>query len=265
MTKYWKEDFVYAWKHFTTPSRPSPSELEYMKQRILEKGKDAKILILGSTPEYRNLCGELGLPVTLIDFNKTSYEVLKGLVDNVPEETLVEDNWISVKLKEKFDIILGDNVVNVMPLPDMKAFIENLSKLLAENGLLFTRNYIRYEGEEYTPEKAIEEYRREGKDWPFQAGTLRNFSLAGYNFDTQMVMLRDIWKGITRIHDKGLITDEEFKEYVNLSLDREGGFCIPLKEESEKWHEEFFKEDDVFYATEPWMKKNLPVFVYTTK
>lgn len=263
--KGWRKDFVYAWKYFTTPSRPSPSELKYIKNRILEKGESLKVLILGSTPEYRNICGELGIPVTIIDYNKLSYEILKELVEHMPKETFIEGNWIDVKLDEKFDIILGDNVVNVIPLPNMKTFLANMSKMLNKKGLFFSRNYIRYKGESYTTEKAIEEYRREGKDWPFIAGTLRNLCLAAFNPKTQMVKLSDIWKGIIRLHDKVLISDKEFKTYKKLTLEREAGFCIPLRSEMEEWHEEFFKEEDVFCGTEPWLKENLPVYVFTTK
>src|SRR3989344_2304130 len=125
----WTDDFVKHWKYYLPPSRASPSELHFIKEKIIEKGKQAKILILGSTPEYRNLCGELKMPVTLLDFSRQNYEYLAREVKHKPKETFILGDWITTHLPHRFDIILGDNAINVVLKKDQLTFLKNVAKM----------------------------------------------------------------------------------------------------------------------------------------
>src|SRR3989338_5753606 len=129
MPKDWSDEFVHHWNYFIGPARASPSDLRFIKKKILEKDRDAKVLVLGATPGYRNLCGELDIPVTLIDFKRYNYEYLSDEVKNKPKERFVEGNWMDTVLPEKFDIILADNVLNVVPTKEnIRIVLKNRSE-----------------------------------------------------------------------------------------------------------------------------------------
>lgn len=262
----WSGDVVYHWKYYVPPARASPSDLEFIKKKILEKGKDCKILIFGSTPEYRNMCGELGMSVTLIDFKKFNYEYLGKEVKNKPKEIFFEGNWLKTVLNEKFDIILADNVINVLMKEDIDTLLLNVSKMLKKDGLFMPRIYIRGKNERYTGEKAIKEYREERKGQGLYSGLGRNLYIAAYDFDKDRNVLKDTWEIVIDLHKKGLLTDEELKEYSKLSLkNREFYFFIPVKEDHEKVLSGFFEIKDIFNATEDYVRGKMPLYVLGMK
>ncbi len=265
MKKDWSDEFVYYWKYYKSPARPSTSDLRFIKKKIKSKGKNAKILILGATPEYRNMCGQLKLPVTLIDFSKKNYQYLKRAVKNKPKEKFVQGDWLKTVLDEKFDIILADNVINMIKKKDINKLFSNVSKMLKGGGYFMPRNYVRDKGEKYTGENSIKEYRREYPKSGVCSGTIRNLILASYDFRKDYTMLKDAWKVILNLYNKKLISSKELKDYENLSLNRDFLFFMPLRSDLEKEFSKFFKIKEIFYGNEKHLKNKLPLHVLTKK
>lgn len=266
MPKDWADEFVYHWKYYIAPARASPSDLEFIKKKILQKGRAAKILVLGATPEYRNLCGELGIEVTLLDFSRKNYEYLANEVKNRPKETFVEGDWLNTVLDEKFDIILGDNVIDMINKKDLKALLSNISRMLKKDGLFMPRTYVRDKGERYNPEQVIKEYREERKGQPLFTGTIRNLNLAAYNFKKDRVIFKDMWKIVKDLHGRGIVSDEELEEYRNFSFEnRDFRLFIPLRGELDKALSKFFDIKEIFYGTEEYLKGQLPLHVLMKK
>ncbi|MBS3121759.1 RsmD family RNA methyltransferase [Candidatus Woesearchaeota archaeon] len=274
-TKDWSSDFVHYWKNYKVPARASPSDLSFIKKKILGKiaqiekdgGKkeDIKVLVLGATPEYRNLCGELGIPVTLFDFKRYNYEYLATEVKNKPKEKFIEGNWLTTILEDKFDVVLADNVLDVVMKEDIPTILKNISNILKKEGIFMPRTYIRDKDEHWTGEKVIKEYRKEGSKKPFYTWVIRNFYLSAYDSKKEFVVLKDVWTVITSLHDKSLLTDEELEICELLSLDREFKFHIPLREELDKMLKEFFTIKEIFFGTELYLKRKLSLHVLMKK
>ncbi|TKJ17812.1 hypothetical protein CEE44_04775 [Candidatus Woesearchaeota archaeon B3_Woes] len=265
MKKDWSDEFVYHWKYYKSPARPSISDLRFIKKNIKSKGKNAKVLILGSTPEYRNMCGQLKLSVTLIDFSKKNYQYLNREVKNKPKEKFVQGNWLKTVLDEKFDIILADNIVNMFKKKDINKLFSNVSKMLKDDGYFITRTYFRDKGEKYTGDNSIKEYRREYPKSGVCSGTIRNLILASYDFRKDYTMLKDAWKVILNLYNKKLISNKELKDYENLSLNRDFLFFMPLRSDLEKKFFKFFKTKEIFYGNEKHLKNKLPLYVLIKK
>ena len=208
MNTDWSDEFVYHWKYYKSPARPSASDLRFIKKIIKSKGKKAKILILGSTPEYRNICGQLKLSVTLIDFSKKNYQYLNREVKNKPKEKFVQGDWLKTVLNEKFDIILADNVVNMFKNNNIIKLFSNVSKMLEEDGYFMPRTYVRGKGEKYTEEKSIKEYKREYPKDGVCSGTIRNLILASYDFKKDYTRLKHAWKLILNLHNNKIISNK---------------------------------------------------------
>ncbi|MBD3312829.1 methyltransferase domain-containing protein [Candidatus Woesearchaeota archaeon] len=266
MPKDWSEEFVHHWKYFIGPARPGPSELEKIRQKILEKGEDAKVLILGSTSEYRNLLGELGIPVTLIDFKRYNYEHLSDEVENMPQERFIEGDWLSTVLDEKFDIILADNVLNIVCKKDLRELLKNVSKMLEPNGYFLPRTYIRRKGEKIDPVKVIEKYREKRDGESFYTWTARDLYIAVYDTEKDCATLKDVWTLIKSLHDKGLFTDRELEEWRKNSFEnRELTFYMPSEDDLDKALKEFFRIVEVFNGTEEYLKGDVPLHILKPK
>ncbi len=269
MTGWDKDQFVHHWKYYPVPARPSPSEIDFIRKRIIEKGKDSTVLILGSTPEYRNMCGEIGVKVTCFDFLKYNYEYLSDDVKHKPEEKFVEGNWTDKAIKEKFDFILGDHVIDVIKKQDAEKLLVNCSKMLKKDGMLILRTYVREKGEKITPEQALEIYRkkqRKNKSINFLSYTLRNFHLSAYDFEKDYLVTRDVWKAVKDLHDKGLVSDEELELYRKIDVsNRDFQFFIPLKEWLEDIFSGIFSIAEVYNGTEEYINNQIPMHVLTLK
>jgi len=260
------QDFVHHWKYYLPPARASPSDLRFIKKKILEKGKGVKVLILGSTPEYRNLCGELNIPVTLLDFSRYNYDYLTAEVKNMPKEIFHEGDWLTTVLQKKFDIVLGDNIINVCKKENLHVLLTNIAKMLKLDGFFMPRVYVREKGESYTGEKVIKEYKEKRKGQTFYEGTIRNMYLAAYNLKKDMLHLHDVWILVEDLHKKRIINDKELQCYKRMCLkDNTFQFFIPLREALEKSFSTLFEIQEVFHGTEPFLQDKLPLYTLARK
>jgi hypothetical protein len=265
----WSEnDFVTHWKYYKPPARASPSDLEFIKNKILEKGKEVKVLILGATPEYRELCGNLDIPVALLDFSRNNYEYLSDEVFNAPKEMFIEGNWLHSKLSDKFDIILGDNVINVLPKKDIPLFFKNVANMLKKDGFFMPRSYIRTPEEtNFKVEEGIKEYRKKKHIYGLYTGMSRAFYIGAYNFKDDVSFLKDWFKAAEKMYKKGLINKKELDFFLDKVgwKDREFQFFIPLDKELTGTISEHFDILEVFYGTEPYLENKLPLHVLKVK
>lgn len=139
----WKKTANF-WESCTPPARPSVGEIKIYQQAIDEKLKNhnkLNILILGSTPELRDLAGEYGDKVYLVscDINIEMYLAMTSLLKNkLNDEVFICSNWTKMPLRTGFfDIIMGDGVVG--NVSDDQIFLMHLKKLLKNDGVLVTR------------------------------------------------------------------------------------------------------------------------------
>jgi len=278
----WKIGLVHHWKYYLPPARASPSDLEFIKNKILEKinkyqgdKSKVKLLVLGSTSEYRNLCGEMGITCYCFDFSEYNFEYLGKEVKNIPEEIFVEGNWLDDIPKEleleKFDIILADNVLNITVREHHQALFETISRLLKEDGLFMPRSFIKEKGERITPEEVIKKYREEGSKKPLFTWIgwdlyVAAYEVAAHKEGRDHIFVKEIWKFLVELHEKKLITDDELAEFNKLSLeDRNFYFYIPVKEELDESLKEKFEIKEIYYATEPYCKNKTTLHVLVKK
>ena len=91
------DSYVDLWAGLSYPWKPNPKQItfyeKYLKQYLAKKPK-SEILILGCTPETRDLCSKLRLPVTLFDFNDSMYYGMIKLMKRKPyQEKFVQGKW----------------------------------------------------------------------------------------------------------------------------------------------------------------------------
>ncbi len=156
----WNEERATAWHKMQPPSKPSKSELEVYKKYInqkKEKVTQPKILILGSTVEFRELAYELGCNVTVVDFSKSYHdEISNDFADNTKEAILnserpIFNDWCTLvnhkiigRETSTFDIIIGDLAVGNVPPEKLDSFFDNIAKLLKKEGYLLGKSIYYY-------------------------------------------------------------------------------------------------------------------------
>ncbi len=164
------------WGHFGEPSRPSRGDVYNYNKLLLQalRGKrNAEILVLGSTPEIRELLFKFWLTkkirVTCVDMTREMYEAMTVFVDNrIKDEKLVIANWVNMKFSHKFDVVVGDYVDGNLGVEYKDAFLTNIKFLLKKGGYFIQRDTtispdfkipnVEYVFRKFIPEVKSEEY-----------------------------------------------------------------------------------------------------------
>ncbi len=134
---YWKE-----WEKAEPPYRPSKAEIKFW-ERVVKKNakkKNCRVLVLGTTPEIRDLLARYKLDVTLVDINPEMYRSMNKLMRlKNPKEKFVRTNWLQmdkVLPLNHFDIVLGDSPHSNILFSEYDKFFKNIYLSLKKEGIL---------------------------------------------------------------------------------------------------------------------------------
>ena len=226
----WHLKHAKAWQNMPSPARPSLGELAIFGKYLLnlhdKKPTKLHVLILGSTPEFRDMCNKSFCDVTCIDINEPIYKALT-LLQKSPNnrERLIHANWLTFNIPEKFDIIFGDAVTAMFPLKYYRKFFRNMSHHLVSDGRLILRVPYQNNDCNIQPDQVLQCFRNLDK----KAGI--NIYTATYNFFAMYyldklqsnISLTYLYERIKELRRDNIISENEFQKlrpyYENLTLE----------------------------------------------
>ena len=185
------------WRTFTPPVRPSKAEIYFYEYKIRElifgcKKRNLKALVLGATPEFRDLLAQYKdeIQTTLIDNNEVSVGAMNLLMQKKnPEEKIVLGNWLKMPFPvHSFDLVFSDSAQDNIPFKVFDQFFEAVHKILKPTGYWFfgAVNLDRKDGINFA--KYLHLYRKNPRYFrKFQNFVWRLFQLAKDNkfYDAQ--------------------------------------------------------------------------------
>ncbi|MFA7209204.1 MAG: class I SAM-dependent methyltransferase [Parcubacteria group bacterium] len=138
------------WGNFTEPSRPSRGDIANYNSLLsaaLKNRKNPDILLLGSTPEIRDVLFKFsmthGAKVICADMTREMFDAMSALTDfKNAKEKFVSANWVDMRFDKKFDVIIGDFVNGNIGDRHKHAYFSNLVSLLKEDGSFITRDCV---------------------------------------------------------------------------------------------------------------------------
>ncbi len=146
-TKYWT-DLAQWWRKVAPPVRPSKSDIkiyERFLKKVIKNKKQPKILILGATPEMRDLAAKYRAETTVCDI---SLEMIIAMIQLMThkkagqKEVWVKASWVTVPLKHNYyDVILADGVICNIPWSEVNQWWKHLNQLLKPKGVFITRAF----------------------------------------------------------------------------------------------------------------------------
>ena len=182
----WGKKLARIWTNNVAPSRPSCSEIciytNYLR-KIQEKAhRPIKLLILGSTPEFRDWGYDENLEIYVVDKSKDYYEeVSREIRHKNLKETVYYCKWEDMRFTEKYDIIIGDLSIGNVEQTRFKEFLHNIHDTLSDNGIFIGKSFIWSDDEPVkTPKQIISEYQRSIHIHPY---TFINHQLGLYCLD----------------------------------------------------------------------------------
>jgi len=145
---FWDEMAVSRnWQKLGSPWRPSLKDVENYEIGIrCLFVKPKKILVLGATPELRDLAAQLGKEIWLIDYSQNMLSEMTNLLKSadVKKEKWIIDSWsLSRELKKgSFDVILGDLVLRLIPYGQEEIFLKRIVDFLNPKGFFIVRIHL---------------------------------------------------------------------------------------------------------------------------
>jgi SAM-dependent methyltransferase len=216
----WNEAQALEWRRsFGPPVRPTYEECRVYKRELGRLGKTAKVLLMGSTPEIRDVSSEMGASLTVVDESEKHYSEVKAIMAyDSTDELFVKKNWADMDFSSEFDFVLGDNVLSILSPKDAKKVMGNIHKSLKAGGRWITRVMLYNSGEDFaSPDTLNGRISACAKKKDLYENLYVPF-LAYYKNEVGKVVGSEIYGKLKRDVDKGLFP--QFCTEVFLTLSR---------------------------------------------
>lgn len=146
----WDEKTWYRfWKKCEPPWRPSKGEIRFYEKivkKILKKSENPKVLVLGSTPEIRDLLAKYRqIEVTIIDLNMPVYRAWTRLMKHKnPREKLIRADWLKMPLPaDYFDLVFGHGVFSNIEIKKHDLSYRNIKRVVKKDGyVILAQGYL---------------------------------------------------------------------------------------------------------------------------
>lgn len=173
--KAWSK-LAHDWAQLRPPARPSQGEIKIYDEaikRIKESVPRPKVLLLGATPELRDLLAKYKFSVTLVDINSAMVKATTKLLKrkNHHEKIIIGD-WLKTKLPQHYyDIVIGDHVFSNVKFKKWHEFCQIINNLLRPSGYFLTNVQLQFPVKGIFPfEKLIDSYQK----YPAQFNNIEN-------------------------------------------------------------------------------------------
>lgn len=220
----WDSEMAKRWDKYKPPYRPGKERLRMYKYffRKYSPGKD--VLLLGSTPEIRDMLAKEHCKVTLVDKSISMVKAMTILRKLKSNEKIVIKNWMEYKPKEKYDAVFGDNVLNNLPSKDWLRFNKLVASWLNRGGVFINVicGFFRAGYPTYTYEDVVRIYRKNPSYFKnFANRVYFNFSLWWNVCKQNCVDVNKVEEELRKLYLHGRITKKEFNDILiplNLKL-----------------------------------------------
>ena len=266
----WTTSVAAKWDDFPPQAIPSYSEMAFYEQHLVARKKEKRDLlvgILGSTPEFRDLCQRHDVSYRCIDFNPANFEALRAFCPHKSKEranALIVADWREMEMPERFDMILGDHVTSVIPTSDYDAMFLRLGRHLADGGAVYMKVAIREDDMRPTHEQAFSFWQ---SNWPHIdpfASAWREVLLADYDFEADHCHCATSTMRLRESLEKGIIS-----EYFFLSFKRRWDIVgdefyirVPRKDFLLETARRHFSSVEILDTGEPWYRGKLPIVAF---
>jgi hypothetical protein len=135
------------WRMTGAPYRMTDTEKQIYGRFLQESAEhidNPKMIVLGVTPELRELGHKYGYSVTCIDFSQTWINAMDILMDGKAEkDIIVRCNWFEIPLQRgEYDVVVGDGPITLTELKNWDRLLEIVHQLLKPAGYFITRTIV---------------------------------------------------------------------------------------------------------------------------
>ncbi len=217
----WSKDAPDRKDRKITASAPAGAQGELYRKfvRLAIKGKkDPWVLILGMTPELRNIAMEEGATVVAVDINQ---DVICSVDPNIKDRLntkniMARGDWLMMDQylqNKKFDVVMGDGVTGQLLNQDTKKLVKVSAHLLKKGGYFISRVDIHQPALDGLSFAQALELWRAGKmniaEFSIVVLLYSEYKKQCYNPRTGLMKTYLFWDIIEKLYRKGVVTKAE--------------------------------------------------------
>jgi len=227
----WNAELATVWTKMVGPSRPTISELnvylKYIRCLQLQRKRKLKMLVLGSTPEFRDMGFEECMEVTVIDCNRDYYEKISREIRHkcaLEKEILYVKKWQEIDEQSRYDIIIGDLVTGNVEPNELENLLLSVSNALLPGGYYLGKSF--YQLKEYQvkqPEDILKQYYNNPSYHPYSS-MIYDFSI--FCLEDDVLYFDKMYKLIESLFLSGMMDEKTFEYFQNIGLDNEMKFSF---------------------------------------
>jgi len=260
----WTEKVAKEWHKYQPPSRPSFSEVKIYENHIKSLPKGSSMLILGSTPEIRDLAAKYQMKVTICDWSEDVFEALKLLMMHKNQaEFFSKQDWRQMSFDEKFDMVIGDCATTVVPYSDLEKVFDNIAEKLKHGGLAVQRIWVRHPDQKYSLGDIVALFEKNPENIHWYTWNLFPVLLHYYDTEKESLSGEELYQRMSKDFEEGQIPEKLLKLF-SLVQNHKTQNNVLLKERLENIIKKRFKILAVEYGNDNF-RMNAPIYVLRRK
>lgn len=228
----WNGQLARIWTKMVGPSRPTISELAVYEKyaKILQEHSTErlKLLVLGSTPEFRDWGYENNFDITVMDCNPDYYEeVTREIRHKCIKEKLIIKKWQELDCVNEYDIIIGDLAIGNIPPNDLENFIARVSRALTKNGIFLGKSF--YNDKKYTPLSPHDLVEKYYNDRPWHPYSYFVYDLSIYCMDSNnLLSFPKQYSILENLYKDGILNGDTFEYFKDVGWDSDMKFLFHI-------------------------------------
>jgi len=270
---HWNKELALLWTKNLPPCRPSWSEMAiYTKYLRIKQSqyphRRVKLLILGSSAEFRDWGHQENMDVTIIDCCKEYHDTIeREMRHKYREERLVIQLWQEMSFENEFDIIVGDLVVGNLYPEEIPPCLQRISNALKKDGFFMTKSFFRDENKPIKSyEGVILEYYRNGITYHPYPQLIYDIAMCCVDKKTGFLNFNYMYKETLKMYESGIMKKETFEKFQHLGWEKDMKFLfyIPTFHQWENWVAKYLEIHAKEYGIDLY-SKSFPIYIITTK
>ena len=265
----WSANDVHYWRAYVPPSRPSRFDLDLCTQYASEIKtrfhRQPRVLILGSTNEFRDWAFEESCDVTVIDNSEGFHAAISDdRKYKRAQERVVFRNWEDIQFAEEFELIVGDLVIGNIAPNNVELVIGKIKNALVPGGVFISKSYF------FNPNRpfkslndvfsAYEASQKLNDPFPLLAYDL---TVAAMDDKTFFMTFNKMHELVKNAHEQGRLSDKTMERYKEFGWEGDAfAFYVMPIPEWERLLGGYFAKYTVYFGPYPW-SSDFPIYVAT--
>jgi len=162
----------------------------------------------------------------------------------IGEEKFLMMDWKKMQTEERYDIVLGDLVVNMLNTADRDSLLKNVSEILAKDGVSILRNWIKLDNQPSDFISTVKLVREKYPHVNFYTATA-GFAYTAYIDDTEFTDVQKLKRDLENLVAEKLVSDKEYEYWRDRLKFEVKGISAPAMDSLNEQLSKYFKIDSI--------------------